>query len=97
MQRFLLRLATFLLLSAFNGAFARTEAVTQFKPDLPREQTFLAVVLPPQTEVLRLDLLEPNLAVLVPLLENNTNFAVQYSFLACVIAVKHRARAPPLQ
>jgi hypothetical protein len=96
MQRLLIRLATFLLFAAFNGAFARAEAVKLFNPDIPREQAVFEFVLPSRVEVLLFDILEPSAVLAVPILETEFEFfAAEYVVFLRVIAAKHHARAPP--
>jgi hypothetical protein len=96
MRRLVVRLLTFLLVAALNGAFARAEDVAQIKPDVPREQVVATVVLPSRVEVMALDALEPKAVITLSPPESGLEFiAVKYTFFPLAITTKHRARAPP--
>jgi hypothetical protein len=96
MLQLFLRLITFLVFSALNGAFAQAEIHTQVKANAPREDTVFAVVAPPRGEVMNSETATMGLAIALPKLASETEFVVaKYVFTGTTRTTKHRARAPP--
>jgi hypothetical protein len=96
MLRLFLRLLTFFAFSALNGAFAQPEVITQVKSKPPREDTVLAVVVPPRVEVVNGEALAVGSGFVLPKLAPETDFTVAaYVFIGKTRTIKHRARAPP--